>query len=60
MIYTRSEIIDLLYSGYGDNETIQMVKNDLMKMSDEEFIDLCEKSYIHLKPLRKNTYYWTR
>jgi len=60
MIYSRSKIIDMLYVGYEDNEIIQKVKRDLIKLSDEEFMELCRKSYIHLKLLRKNTYYRTR
>lgn len=60
MIYSRSEMIDMLYAGYGDSDIIAELKKNLMKMTDEEFIDLCKKSHILLKPLRKNTYYWTR
>ena len=50
----------MLYAGYGDSEVIAELKKDLMKMTDEEFMDLCKKSHIHLNLLRKNTYYWAR
>jgi hypothetical protein len=58
MIYSRSEIIDLLYSEYDDNEVILSVKADLRKLSDDDFMELCKRSHINLKFLRKNTYYW--
>lgn len=54
-------MIDLLYSSMmiDDSmiEVIAEIKKDLLRMTDEEFIDLCKKSNLFLGTLRKNTYY---
>lgn len=61
-IYTRREIIDLIYSEYKldseNREIISHIKKDMMKISDDEFVDFCKNLYINLVPIHKNVYYW--
>lgn len=60
-IFSRSEMIDLLYSSMmiDDSmaEVVAEIKKDLLRMTDDEFIDLCKQSNLFLGTLRKNTYY---
>jgi hypothetical protein len=62
-IYTRDQIIDLIYSEYKEPqyaEVLKKIKKKMMRYTDEEFMDMCKNSGIHLEMIRRNSYYMTR
>jgi hypothetical protein len=58
MLISRNEIIENFFKEYPDDiPEIKQVKKDLLRMDEDDFLELCKKVLIKLERVIKNRYF---